>query len=291
MPGLADNLRRLCARALPMTVRERLRARMLARSSKRLDLAAAQMAMLLHHLDHNPFSGKTAAELGAGWVLSHSCCAWLLGADRIDAYDISSLIDQRAWRMAILSADPSIVRDVLAPFSSHHQVRSRLAELTKIAAASTHDLGELGIHWHGGHDIIANPLPRTAEVIWSLSVMEHLPEDRIHDAIDHLATSLGPDGVMIHVIHLEDHQDLRCHPFAFLETHGWSPDQAIRRGNRLRPSQWEQLLSAHGLSSPTRLFTWHRPGSLPQRLAPPFSALAEEDLDVSHLGVMSRASP
>lgn len=271
-----------------MVARERLRARLLAKSSKRLDLAAAQMAMLLHHVGHNPFSGRNTAELGAGWVLSHACCAWLLGAERVDAYDISTMLDQRAWRSAILSADPSIVRDALAPFSTHHRIRSRLDELTQIAANRDRSLGELEIHWHGGHDIIARPLPRPAEVIWSFSVLEHIPEDRVCEAIGRLTASLQADGLMIHIIHLEDHQDLRCRPFAFLEDHGWTPDQAIRRGNRLRPSQWERLLSARGLSTPTRLFTWLRPGSLPQHIAPAFCQFAEDDLAASHIGILSR---
>ena len=292
MFALRGHLRRWCSRVLTARLRERLRARSLARTTKRLDFAASQMAMMLHFLGRNPFEGKEVAEIGAGWVLSHSCCAWLLGARRIDAYDIASEVDSQAWRAAILSADAPLVRDVLAPFAPHQELRRRLVELQQIAGDKGRGLDSLPLVWHGGHDLTSCGLARPVSVIWSFSVLEHLDPDLVPAALRHLRDSLASGGIMFHGIHLEDHLDLQANPFAFLAANAgsWSPDRTFSRGNRLRASQWERHLSIPGLSPPERLFAWRRPGCLPANLAPPFAGLPEDDLDISHLGILSSAT-
>src|SRR5688500_6756824 len=62
-------------------------ARRLARSTKRLDLCAAQFAQSLHLAGDVRLEGARCLELGAGWVLTHALVCHLLGAERIVAVD------------------------------------------------------------------------------------------------------------------------------------------------------------------------------------------------------------
>jgi hypothetical protein len=58
----------------------KIAAKRLARSSKRLDLCAAQIAHSFHCSEGPRLKGKGCVEIGSGWVLSHSLISWLLGA-------------------------------------------------------------------------------------------------------------------------------------------------------------------------------------------------------------------
>ena len=47
------------------------------------------------------------------------------------------------------------------------------------------------------HDILAGPLPRKYEAIYSLDVIEHIPADRENQFVDNLRCSLVPHGLLI----------------------------------------------------------------------------------------------
>jgi len=89
-------------------------ARILARSSKRLDICAAQFAMLFHLSNKGDLTHKVCLEVGSGWVLSHAIICYLLGAKHIFATDISPNAHPATLKTAIHGAIPSAVRDTLA---------------------------------------------------------------------------------------------------------------------------------------------------------------------------------
>ena len=85
---------------------ERTHARELARTSKRIDICAAQLAHVLHIADRPTLVNKTCLEIGAGWVLSHSIVMHLLGAKRKNqrkpphcGQDVNSCVSaELSWR-------------------------------------------------------------------------------------------------------------------------------------------------------------------------------------------------
>ena len=91
------------ARFLPSGIKLRIRssgiynrivARKLASTDKRLDVCAAQVAHVLHLSGFSgklPLRGKVCLELGSGWVLSHALVFHLLEAKRVLATDTQAM--------------------------------------------------------------------------------------------------------------------------------------------------------------------------------------------------------
>src|SRR3954463_10757133 len=106
-----------------------LAARHLARSSKRLDACAAQIAHLFHLAGRPSLEGKICVELGCGSVMSHALVFHLLGAERVYATDLVPMADFSALAASVRSATASLVRDILSPFSDHEALRARMDRL------------------------------------------------------------------------------------------------------------------------------------------------------------------
>lgn len=283
-----DRLERLGARApglvyglLGRARVDGLRARLLARSSKRLDVVAAQVAHLLH-LSNVDVRGKVVLELGAGWVLSHALVWRLLGARAVLATDLARQAHPAALRDAVRSATASIVRDVLSPFEDHEALRARLDAL---GAARSFEPEALGLEYLAPLDLARAPLGRRVDVVASNSVLEHVAEDEAPALLANLAADLAPGGVMLHAIHLEDHRD-PARPFAFLAA--GEPAAPAARGNRVRASRWLELFRAAGLE-PTVLYAWRRDAALlPAQVEPAVARRDADDLRTSHLGLLAR---
>jgi len=293
-------MRELLKRLLPVGLRRRLRgaslyetlsARKLARTSKRLDLCAAQFAHLLHLADHAPLEGKTCLEVGAGWVLTHALVCHLLGARKVIATDLLPHARPETLVLAIRQSIGSVVRDLLAPFSDHAQIRQRLSRLQSRRRLTLGNLRELGIEYLSPVDLTVEPLAIEADFIYSLSVLEHVPRGDVPALLANLGKMLAVGGTMVHVIHLEDHQDLAGAPFAFLDIPGsrYGPADEAERGNRIRASEWLELMRGIRGTQSRPICLYHRGDHpLPAEIAPSVRYVDEEDLRCSHLATLTR---
>ncbi len=264
-------------------------ARSLASGSKRLDLCAAQIAELLHLSETRSLEGKVCLELGSGWVLSHALVMYLLGAARVIATDVEPVAQFPAVRRAIRTSSESIVRDVLAPFSSHAAVRARLTNLRSIRTFDRESLQSLGIEYRAPIDLARVQLDWSIDFAYSISVLEHVPVEDLLPLLRNVAGALRPGGFMLHAIHLEDHLDF-ADPFAFLGARSgpFDRDQQTSRGNRLRASQVMQLFDAIPGLSASAIYAWQRTDrALPGSLDPAIHFNDEDDLRTSHLGVLA----
>lgn len=266
-----------------------LRARLLAASSKRLDVVAAQVAHLLH-LARVDVRGRTCLELGSGWVLSHALVLHLLGARRVIATDLEPQAHLPALRAAVRRATPSIVRDVLSPFEDHEALRARTDALEALARRrfGLADLAALGVEYVAPLDLARGRLGRPVDLVYSNSVLEHVPAEDVPALLENLAADLAPGGVMLHAIHLEDHRDPARAPFAFLAEERF--DAAGARGNRLRASAWRRRFAALPGLSTRDLYAWRRDASLlPARIAPEVEHEGVDDLRTSHVALLATA--
>jgi hypothetical protein len=265
----------------------------LARTTRRLDLCAAQFAHMLH-LSGARLEGASCLELGAGWVLTHALVCHLLGASRVTAVDVESVARPALIEQAVRTASPAVVRDLLAPFSTHADVRARLDRLRSIRRFDHAVLAELGIDYVAPFDLARQKLQRRFDFIYSLSVLEHVPVEDVPALLSNLTAQLAPDGMMLHAIHLEDHLDFAKAPFAFLAERAapFAPAEQNQRGNRLRASSWCEFFAAQPGLSHRILWSWQRRDCpLPGALAPEVRYVDDEDLRTSHLGVLVRSQP
>ena len=268
----------------------------LARGSKRLDLCAAQVANVLHLAggpERNLVRDRVCAELGSGWVLTHALVLHLLGARKVLATDLHPIARPGLLRDAIHLAEPSIIRDILAPFADHRAIRKRLDRLRSIERFDFAALKQLGIEYRAPVDLSAAPLQEPVDFWFSHSVLEHVPRAEVPGLISNLNESLNPGGAMIHSIHLEDHRDISGAPFQFLELPAgrYPESEEVSRGNRLRASEWHRLFSDTDGLQITRIFEWDRePDLRPRSVDVSIMHEGEADLMTSHVGFLAMKS-
>lgn len=200
-------------RLIPASIRRRVAesrfynrrmSKELARSSKRLDLCAAQIAHVLHLSGAPSVQGKVCLEIGSGWVLSHAVILHLLGAKRVIATDVSPLAQPASLSVAIHKAVPYIVRDILSPFCEHSEIRARLDNLLSINKFTFDVLNRLGIEYIAPIDLARERLNVPLDFIYSGSVLEYIPANDIPSLLENLTRDLRKGGMMIHCIHIED---------------------------------------------------------------------------------------
>jgi len=266
----------------------RIHAKKLARSSKRLDLCSAQIAHLFHLAKTPSINGMVCVEVGVGWVLSHALVLHLLGAKKVIATDISSLAQPLVLSDAIHGAVPYIVRDILSPFSEHSEIRCRLNNLLSIKRFSFDVLRKIGIEYIAPKDLAKAPLGIPFDLVYSLSVLEHVPINDVHPLLNNLAENLRTGGVMIHAIHLEDHKSILDDPFVFLSEPEdmFSIDVQTQRGNRIRRSQWHDIFNNVRNIDFRFIYEWSRfDKQLPKTIDCSVSHKGEDDLRISHIGI------
>ena len=265
----------------------------LARGSKRLDLCAAQVANVLHLAGgpgRNLVRDRVCAEVGSGWVLSHALVLHLLGARKVFATDLNPIARPGLLRDAVRLAEPSIVRDILAPFDNYRAIRDRLENLRSIDRFDFAALRRLGIEYRAPVDLSVTPFQDPVDFWFSHSVLEHVPRASVPGLISNLNESLAPGGAMIHSIHLEDHRDIALAPFRFLElpAASYPESEQVSRGNRVRASGWLHAFSSLDDLEVSSIFEWTRDTDVrPRVVDDSIEHAGEADLVTSHIGILA----
>jgi hypothetical protein len=269
-------------------------ARSYARTSKRLDICAAQFAMLFHLSKKGDLTDKVCLEVGSGWVLSHAVICYLLGAKHVYATDIFPHAHPATLKTAIHGAIPSVVRDSLAPFCNHEKIRERLEELLVLDKFSLKTLEDIGIEYIAPIDLARDNFDEKIDFIYSHSVLEHVPAEDIRSLLEKMVSILNPSGYMIHTIHLEDHKNIEEKPFDFYS----EPDEKYsrivqsQRGNRLRKSQWLKNFQAINELELKILYEFTRnKAEFPPVFSPSLQYVDENDLRVTHMGLLLVKKP
>ncbi|MGA1826353.1 MAG: hypothetical protein ACMUIP_16990 [bacterium] len=263
-------------------------ATMLASSSKRLDLCAAQFAHILHLSENPPLRDKVCLEVGSGWVLTHAIICHLLGAKRVIATDITPLVYPPCLSKAVKQSIPYIIQDILSPFLDHSEIRARLDNLLSIKRFNLDTLKKLKIEYIAPLDLAQERTRIPVDFIYSFSVLEHACIDTIQSLLNNIVIDLKSGGTMIHCIHLEDHKDIQNHPFDFLsEPHSsYTPALQHNRGNRIRRSQWYHIFNNLENIQCEFIYEWiRRDKTLPAHIDPSIIYEDEDDLKISHIGV------
>lgn len=255
-------------------------------SSKRIDVCSAQICHAFMACGLNGLVGKRAIECGSGWVLSHSLVFHLMGAKEIVATDIEELACPEMLINAIRSSEASIPIDTLAQFDSYEAIYERYQKLVEIKSFNFKTLESLGIHYVAPHDFAIKHMVPPADFMFSNSVMEHVPVNVCQDVLTNMAASLAPNGTMIHRVHLEDHHDCASNPWGFFDQSNYDSELQTRWGNRIRPSQWREMLDTIP-DSTWRFFygfeRWNKP--LPNQIDADVQFTDEKDLRCSHIGI------
>ena len=234
------------------------------------------------HYTGNLFKDSVCLEMGSGWVLSHAVVAYLLGAKKIYASDYFPLADFAALKISISKSDAALIRDILAPYEDHEILREKVEQLRAISRWNSEELEHIGITYTAPVDFVREMPFDDVDFIYSLSVLEHIP----CDSVTALLRQLSGIPTQFHFIHLEDHADLANEPFEFLTFSHYPKQLQLERGNRIRASQWIELLSKY--HTVEVVHAWKRNMPIPDSLASEIEFVDEDDIRTSHLGLLLR---
>lgn len=260
-------------------------ARWLATNTKRLDSCLKTYAVIAKKVDGLSLEGARFLEVGAGWVLSHSLAAYVLGAREVYSTDIEKLARPQMLKHAVREAQPHIDWEPLKQLGNVDAMRQRYQTLLDIENYSFSSLEKLGIKYIAPFDLAREQMNIPLDFIFSTSVMEHVPADDIVALLSNLAADLAPGGKMFHYIHLSDHEDGKF-PFAFYTETASVYDRTLQsaRGNRVRKSQWVEMLSQiEGMDFKFIREALIEDKELPDKIDPSVRYIDEKDLRTIHL--------
>jgi hypothetical protein len=230
----------------------------------------------------------TCLEIGSGWVLSHALVLHLLGAERVIATVIAPVASPSNLRFAVGRAVDSTVRDVLAPFAPHEDVRERMARLRTIKRWDMRTLEGLGIEYRAPLDLAKSGTGERLDRIFSIGVLSKVPFDDVPALLANVSADLGDRGQMLHAMNLEDPWNLQNDPFGFLgiSSSEYGRQEQNRRGNRIRKSGWTELFDQLDSDTWRILYSYSRyDRPLPTSIDESVRYVDEADLRVSHIGV------
>ena len=202
-------------------------------------------------------TGATLVEIGAGRAPTLPLCFYLAGAGRVYALDderriedelVCDLADRLMIHVTAIAAAAG--RPEAETSAMQRAVASSLARGASLAVAT----GTV-VDYRGPADPTATALPAgSIDIVFSSSVLEHLPPATIERVFAEALRILRPGGVMIHAIHCGDHYaagDGRIDPLRYLK---FSDDEWARWNtpflyqNRLRAKDFTDLTRAAGFS-------------------------------------------
>ncbi|HEY5926675.1 MAG TPA: methyltransferase domain-containing protein [Kofleriaceae bacterium] len=244
--------------------------------------------------------GATMVELGTGWYPTLSFCHYLAGVARVYTFDLDRLLKDD---MVHLLADRLAAHVALIAREANRPEDEVKAEQVSLAAAVRRG-GSLG-HATGG--IVDYRAPADAsqtsllggsiDVVFSASVLEHVPRPLIEGCFAEAHRILRPGGVMVHSVNCGDHYAYadrtidQLHYLQFSEEEWDKWNNPFLYQNRLRAIDFIDLAKRAG-------FTIELDSSraLPERLAqldaitidPAFAHYTREQLAITSVDFVAR---
>jgi len=221
-----------------------------------------------------PLAGKRYMEIGTGWYPTLPVCFQLAGAAEVISYDLqrhlNERLTERMWR-ALEAHLPAIA----ATGQPIDEVRAAYAKRAPF-------------DYRAPADATASKLPdNSVDVVFSNSVLEHVPRGVIRLMMQEAYRVLRPGGLSIHSVNCADHYAyfdksitfMNYYQFTEKDWQFWNND--LQYQNRMRPKDFIDLSEQAGLKT---VLAKHKPRpdlleTLPAvKLAPEFQKYPPEQL-------------
>ncbi len=197
--------------------------------------------------------GLSFVEVGTGWHPVLPVCFALAGAAECHTYDLNRHLDDRlTLRMLGLLRQhlPTIARASDRPLPEVESDYERLVVATDAEAL----LKQARIVYHAPADATVTGLPdASVDVVYSNSVLEHVPPEIIARLMVESQRTLRPGGLSVHSVNCGDHYayfDSGITPINYLTIpeKDWAFwNNRLLYQNRLRPSDFVTMAEAAGL--------------------------------------------
>lgn len=236
-------------------------------------------------------------EIGTGWYPAFPICFSLAGITRIATFDVVRHLDAPlTFRMVVaLEAHLDSIAEVCGVRAA--EVRKRHQKL--LQADDLNALLKLAeVEYHAPADARQSQLPsNSVDLVYSNSVMEHVPKDDIRDLMHESMRILRPGGLALHNVACNDHYAHMDRGISFVNYLQFSESQwrwwnnSLQYQNRLRASEFLEMAVKAGLSVIYK-HTSVRPGTSDAlakfEVAPEFRRFPPEDLATTSIDFIAR---
>ncbi len=223
------------------------------------DTKVEDWRLMMGHLRTSrlPVSGATLLEMGTGWYPTFPICLYLAGAARIHTFDLNrhlkpqmtvALVERLGNHIHTIAEESGLP-------SSEIDARRRalLGALRSGAPISTATGG--AIDYHAPADAAKTGLAgASVDVVFSNSVLEHVPGPVIEDCLREAHRIIKPGGIVFHSVNCGDHYAYvdrsisQLHYLKYSETAWKKWNNAFLYQNRLRAEDFTRMAKKAGFA-------------------------------------------
>lgn len=266
------------------------------------DIKVDDFALMIGHLRTAGWdvTGTRFVEVGSGWYPTFPVCLALLGAARVDTFDLNRHLKPELARAMVERLAHHLPRlaevgrtDTTAVAARH----DRLVSLVR-SGASIDDASGGVIRYRAPADAARTELPAaTVDVVFSNSVLEHVPPSVIGALFSEATRILGPRGVMFHSVNCGDHYAYvdrtidQLHYLQYSEARWQWWNNPFLYQNRLRAQDFTAAARASGFTIEIDTSRPH-PDRLRQlaaiRVDPHFARYSRDQLAITSIDFLAR---
>jgi SAM-dependent methyltransferase len=192
-------------------------------------------------------------EVGTGWYPALPICFWLAGARSCRTFDVTRHLNHKMTFRMLGRLEFYLPAIAKASFRPLAEVQAAYASLRN--ANTTEELLRVArIEYRAPHDAADSGLPESsADVVFSNSVLEHVPADAILQIMRETRRILRSGGLAIHSANCGDHyayfdRSITAANYLTYRERQWSKwNNSLLYQNRLRPSDFIDLAEQSGL--------------------------------------------
>jgi SAM-dependent methyltransferase len=200
-----------------------------------------------------PIQGRVFVEVGSGWYPTLPVCFHLAGASRCLTFDLHRLMDWDLARRMLERLEQHLPRISTQLKIDEAVLRDRLVKLRQ--AGDMQDfLQRAGIEYHAPADATRTGMPDgSVDVVFSNSVLEHVPGPVIAELMRETRRVLAPGGIALHSVNCGDHYAYfdrsitQMNYLRYSAAQWWIWNNDLQYQNRLRADDFLQLAREAGL--------------------------------------------
>ena len=177
---------------------------------RELSVKIDDWAIMAGHLRDagHPFAGMRGFEIGTGWYPTFPFACYLAGAARVTTYDLNTHLRRDLTERCVATLEKFLPRIAEAGGAEPHAVRERYLRLrNRLLAGDSLEAATDGVvQYRAPADATRTTLgDGEVDVVFSNSVLEHVPPEVIGAMYREAMRILAPGGIMFHSVNCGDH--------------------------------------------------------------------------------------
>ena len=175
------------------------------------DMKVDDWALMMGHLatSNVRISGATLMEMGTGWYPTFPLCLHLAGAARVHTVDLNPYLKpEKTIALADRLLESHVPRIAELAGREASAIEARLLEVTRAlrGGATIGAATDGGVAYHAPSDAAQTGLANDSiDVVFSNSVLEHVPGPVIESCLVEARRILRPGGIVFHSVNCGDH--------------------------------------------------------------------------------------